>query len=164
MEEKRVKLIAADGQSFIVLQKEAEVMGMVKDILEERIDDDEVPEIPLPSVKDGSTLKHVLDYCKYHWNKQAKEIEKPLKGKVENHICDWDKEYLKKPLDVKSRIVNAANYLKALDLLELMCASFASMMKGQSVEEIRMTFGIENDFTTDEEDKIREENKWCCES
>ena len=46
-------------------------------------------------------------------------------------------------------------------LLDLCCAKIASMIKGKSPEEIRETFGIENDFTPEEEARLREEHKWC---
>lgn len=58
----------------------------------------------------------------------------------------------------------AANYLNIKSLLDLTCAKVASMIKGKSPEQIREMFGIENDFTPEEEEKIREENKWCEES
>lgn len=35
------------------------------------------------------------------------------------------------------------------------------MLKGKSPEQIREMFGIENDFTPEEEEKIREENRVC---
>jgi S-phase kinase-associated protein 1 len=34
------------------------------------------------------------------------------------------------------------------------------MIKGKTPEEIRESFGIQNDFTPEEEAQIREENKW----
>ena len=47
------------------------------------------------------------------------------------------------------------------DLLDLTCAKVASLIKGKTPEEIREMFGIENDFTPEEEQAIKEENKWC---
>ena len=35
------------------------------------------------------------------------------------------------------------------------------MIKGKKPEEVRALFNIKNDFTPEEEDKIRTENKWC---
>jgi S-phase kinase-associated protein 1 len=35
------------------------------------------------------------------------------------------------------------------------------MIKGKSVEEIRKTFNIVNDFTPEEEEAIRKENEWA---
>jgi S-phase kinase-associated protein 1 len=49
-------------------------------------------------------------------------------------------------------------------LLDLTCAKVASMIKDKSPEEIRETFNITNDFTPEEEARVREENKWCEES
>jgi S-phase kinase-associated protein 1 len=46
-------------------------------------------------------------------------------------------------------------------LLDLTCASVASMIKGKSPEDIRQTFNITNDFSPEEEAQVREENKWC---
>ena len=46
-------------------------------------------------------------------------------------------------------------------LLDLTCATIASMVKGKTPEEIREHFKIVNDFTEEEEAQIREENKWC---
>ena len=37
----------------------------------------------------------------------------------------------------------------------------AQMIKGKTPEEIRRTFNIVNDFTPEEENQVREENKWC---
>jgi len=41
------------------------------------------------------------------------------------------------------------------------CKTVANMIKGKSVEEIRKTFNIVNDFTPEEEEQIRKENEWC---
>ena len=59
------------------------------------------------------------------------------------------------------QLITASNYLDIKGLMELTCARVASLIKGKSPEQIRSMFGIENDFTPEEEEKIREENKWC---
>lgn len=38
------------------------------------------------------------------------------------------------------------------------------MIKGKTPEEIRKTFNIENDFTSEEEEQIRKENEWVMEN
>ena len=45
-------------------------------------------------------------------------------------------------------------------LLDLGCKTVANMIKGKSVEEIRETFNITNDFTPEEEEQIRIQNEW----
>jgi S-phase kinase-associated protein 1 len=48
----------------------------------------------------------------------------------------------------------AADYLDIDDLLDLGCQTVANMIKGKTVEEIRETFDIRNDFTEDEQKNI----------
>ena len=59
------------------------------------------------------------------------------------------------------QLILAANYLDIKPLLDLTCAKIASMMKDKTTEEMRQIFNIVNDFTPEEEAKVREENKWC---
>ena len=54
----------------------------------------------------------------------------------------------------------AANFLGVNPLLNLTCATIATMIKGKTPEEILRTFNIVNDFTAEEEAAVREENKW----
>lgn len=57
-------------------------------------------------------------------------------------------------------LIQAANYMDIKPLLELTCAKVASMMKGKTAEEIRELFNIENDFTPEEKEAIRQEQEW----
>jgi S-phase kinase-associated protein 1 len=65
-------------------------------------------------------------------------------------------------------LILASNYLDMKNLLDLGCKTVANMIKGKSVEEIRKTFNIVNDFTPEEEEQIRKEVRFlgflfaCC--
>ena len=61
-------------------------------------------------------------------------------------------------------LILAANFMDIKPLLDLTCAKVASMIKGKTPEQIRQTFNIVNDFSPEEEAKVREENKWCDET
>jgi S-phase kinase-associated protein 1 len=156
---------------FSVTREAAKMSGLVKDMLEDQ-EQDEKTVIPIPNVS-GRTLKYVIDYMEHHHNNKAEAIEKPLKGKVDEVISDWDKKFLFTDL-VKNNDENdhellidcimAANFLNIKDMLDLTCACVASMIKGKTPEQIRALFKIENDFTPEEEEKIKEENRWCDEA
>jgi S-phase kinase-associated protein 1 len=158
-----VELTSKDEQSIKVEREVIMMSGLIKDMLDEEGDGEDVPIIPVPNV-DSKPLQKVIEYCKHHWNNKAEEIEKPLKGKIEDIISKWDKQFLEIDQALLIELIMAANYLNIKDLLDLTCAKVASMIKGKSPEQIREMFGIENDFTPEEEEKIREENKWCEES
>lgn len=158
----KLVLVSKDEQQFQVARFVIQMSGLIKDMLEEA-EENESPNIPIPNVE-SRALKKVIEYCDYHWNNKADEIEKPLKGKIEDVICDFDRKFLEIDQELLIELIMAANYLNIKDLLDLTCAKVASMIKGKSPEEIRQMFNIENDFTPEEEEKIREENKWCEES
>jgi S-phase kinase-associated protein 1 len=46
-------------------------------------------------------------------------------------------------------------------LLDLICATGASMIKDKTPEETRKKLDIVNDFSPEEEAHVREENMWC---
>jgi S-phase kinase-associated protein 1 len=161
--DEEIELITNDNVKIKVKRKYISMSVLIKDMLEEQDDDDKNISIPVPNV-DSKILKKVIEYCEQHWNNKADEIEKPLKGHIDDVICDWDKKYLQIDQSVIIELIMASNYLNIKDLLDLTCAKTAHALKGKTTEQIREMFGIVNDFTKEEQEKIREENKWCEES
>jgi S-phase kinase-associated protein 1 len=156
---------------YLVPREAAKMSGLIKDMLENQSETEQTV-IPIPNVS-GRTLKYVVEYVEHHYTNKADTIEKPLKGRIEEVICEWDKNFLftdliknhdEKQHEILIDVIMAANFLNIKDLLDLTCASVASMIKGKTPEQIRALFNIENDFTPEEEEKIREENRWCEES
>ncbi len=76
----------------------------------------------------------------------------------------WDAAFVDLEQETLFELILAANYMDIKPLLDLTCAKVASMIKGKTPEQIRKAFNIVNDFTPEEEQKVREENKWCEES
>ena len=58
-------------------------------------------------------------------------------------------------------LILAANYLNITQLLDLTCEKVAEMIKNKTAEEIRSHFNIKNDFSPEEEERLREEHRWC---
>jgi S-phase kinase-associated protein 1 len=156
---------------FKLSREAAKMSSLFKDLLEDHQADQQTV-IPVANVN-GRTLKYVVDYMEHHRNAPGAPIDKPLRGKIEDVIDEWDRNFLFSDLvrdhderqhDLLIDVVMAANFLNVKDLLDLTCACIASMIKGKTPEQIRALFNIENDFTPEEEAKIREENRWCEES
>lgn len=59
--------------------------------------------------------------------------------------------------------LQAANFLNIKGLLDLVANTIAELIKDMMPEEVRKIFNIENDFTKEEEEKLRGENEWAYE-
>lgn len=58
-------------------------------------------------------------------------------------------------------LADAANFLSLEPLLDLCCAKIVASIMGKSVEKIRETLHIENDFTPEQEARLRRELAWA---
>jgi S-phase kinase-associated protein 1 len=129
--------------------------------LEENEDEGGTVEFPLPNVK-SQVLKKVIEFCEHHLTEPMTEIEKPLKSQnMKEVVQQWYADFVDVEQVLLFELILAANYMDIKPLLDLTCATVASMIKGKSPEDIRATFNIKNDFTPEEEAQVREENRWC---
>ncbi|ETO17530.1 hypothetical protein RFI_19788 [Reticulomyxa filosa] len=118
-------------------------------------------EIPLPNVR-SAILKRVINFMEYHHGTPMKEIEKPLKSSnMREVVPEWDANFVEVDQETLFELILAANYMDIKPLLDLTCAKVASMLKGKTPEQIRKQFNIANDFTPEEEEAVRAENKWA---
>jgi len=157
-----LELESQEKEKYSVPKKVAVMSELVKTMAE---GDKEEKVIPLPNVK-GAVLKKVVEWMKHHVDNPAKEIEKPLKSaNLAECVSDaWDAEFVDVDQELLVELILAANYMDIKPLLDLTCAKVASMIKGKTPEQIRKTFNIQNDFTPEEEEAVRQENKWAEES
>mmetsp|Transcript_4175 Transcript_4175/g.4321 ORF Transcript_4175/g.4321 Transcript_4175/m.4321 type:complete len:178 (-) Transcript_4175:130-663(-) len=156
-----VHLVSGEGDSFDVPLSVAKMSEVVKTMITDDDDSDETQEIPLPNVK-SSILAKVIEFAKHYKEEAMTEIEKPLKSaNMSEVVQEWYANFANVEQEVLFELILAANYMDIKPLLDLTCATVASMIKGKTPEEIRKTFNIVNDFTPEEEAQVREENKWC---
>jgi len=160
-EGKNVRLVSVEGESYEVPLDVAKMSELVKNMIDDDQDEDEAQEIPLPNVK-SQILAKVIDFLNHYKTEAMTDIEKPLKSaNMHEVVQDYYANYVTVEQDILFELILAANYLDIKPLLDLTCATVASMIKGKTPEEIRKTFNIVNDFTPEEEAQVREENKWC---
>ena len=156
--DKMITLVSSDGEKLQVTSKAAQRSQLVKGIIEDYPDD---AEVPLNNVK-SNILKKIKEYLDHYQDSEPKEIERPLASQNYQECVDpWDFEFINVDLDLIFEIILASNYMDIKPLLELASSKVASIIKGKTPEEIRKTFNIQNDFTPEEEQQIREENQWC---
>ena len=103
---------------------------------------------------DSSVFQKILDFLEIYNIKPFQKIDKPLKSDDLSYCVS--EEYIAfldtMEMELLFEVIKAANFLEIESLLDLTCAKVATMLKGKTVEEIRETFGIENDFSPEEEE------------
>ncbi|KAK4403904.1 SKP1-like protein 12 [Sesamum angolense] len=144
-------LMSSDGQEFSIMSDAARFSETINNMVE---DGCVTSAIPLPLV-DGKTLAKVVAYL----NKLlpvAKDTSEKRK---------MDEEFLSgEEMSALFEIILAANYLNIKDLLSAVAQKIADMMKNKSVKWVRKTFGIESDYTEEEEKAIQDESPWAYEN
>lgn len=162
--ELNIDAITGDGKSTIVPYKYlAEMCLFIKDTFEDMTEQSGIFKLDIKTVEDAELFRSIYEYCKYHYNNKAKKLEKPLKdGNLKPYVSEWDYDFITKfgNFNRLGKLATATNYLNCQDLLHLTCAKMASFIPGKTIEELRELFGVENDFTPEEEEKIRKENAW----
>ncbi|KAI3885677.1 hypothetical protein MKX03_032053 [Papaver bracteatum] len=109
--------------------------------------------VPVPEVS-SKVLVLIISYLHKHQNEDHNNAEE-MKG-----MLKWDKEFFK-AIDNDEMLfdlVNASNYLDIASLLDRTCDEAADRIKDMTVEEAREMFWVENDFSPEEEEKVRQEH------
>ncbi|CAH2063459.1 unnamed protein product [Thlaspi arvense] len=152
MSTKKIVLKCSDGETFEVDEAVALQSQTIAHLVE---DDCAGDEIPLANVT-GEVLSKVMEYCKKHADGGGSSSEEDLKK--------WDAEFMQIDQSTIFELILASNYLNIESLLALTCQTIADMIAAcKTAEEVRAKFGIENDFTPEEEEEVRRENQWAFE-
>jgi len=147
-----VVVVTADDRKFEIPKRCADTSTLIKNMLADLGCGEP---IPLPNIQSAVFTK-VLEYMSWL-------AKNPDKSTADGDVPDGDFEKNLVACDNENLfdIIMAANYLEIKPLMHLACRSIAQRIRGKSPEQIRELFGIENDFTPEEEEAVRKENEWC---
>ena len=162
MDESIIKLVTKDGKEIEITKKAAELSELLKAGINEYPNETSFPLNELDE-KNAEKIKEFLT----HFNGAAPaEIEKPLTSNDMKSLTDeWSAGFVDKmSMEELVNLTVAANYMGINSLLDLCCAKVASLCKDKSEAEIFKTFNITEQFTEEEKNKIKEENKWIDEN
>ncbi|KAK1278881.1 SKP1-like protein 1A [Acorus gramineus] len=151
-----ITLRSLDGEEFEVPKEVALMSVTIRNIIE---DDWDGKNILLYNVESG-VLAKVIEYCKRH--SPATATTNNNEATTEEELEAWDKDFVMN-MDKHElfEVIMATNYMVVQGLMNLTCRSVADMVKDLSVEEVRVFFNVENDFTEEEEAEIRRQNEWA---
>eukprot|EP00456_Euglypha_rotunda_P009624 TRINITY_DN12227_c0_g1_i6.p1 TRINITY_DN12227_c0_g1~~TRINITY_DN12227_c0_g1_i6.p1 ORF type:complete len:143 (+),score=25.37 TRINITY_DN12227_c0_g1_i6:143-571(+) len=98
---------------------------------------------------EGPIVAKVIDWMKHHVKHPPPKIEKPLVSSdlKECGVEPFDIKFVDTDQETMFKLLLAANYMDVTDLLYLVCAKVASLMKGKTPDQIRKTFNIRSDST-----------------
>jgi S-phase kinase-associated protein 1 len=167
---KTIKLRTDDGEIFEVEEALAMELLTVKSFFnEDGVSYDTV--VPLMNVS-SSALAKVIQYCRgavQFRAKLAEAIDEEGRQEVEKERKAFEAEFVNEEFGSGSVASNewlkeltlAANYLNIKDMLSFLFLTIADRIKNKSVEYVRAFFGVENDYTPEEEQVIRDEHAWA---
>lgn len=166
---KMITLKSNDGEEFEVSEALALQFGQLTHSIEDRYPEDQEP-LLLPMVT-GKILKKLIDYCMQHAEaadalktEAAKEGSStiPVPSRMsEEELRNWDERFIDVDNDTLIDLILAAYQLNIKGVVDLTSRKLADKMRGKTVEEIRQTFNIKNDYTAEEEREIRNEYSWA---
>ncbi|KAJ1822146.1 hypothetical protein LPJ56_000993 [Coemansia sp. RSA 2599] len=165
-----IKLTTAEGAIIEVEREVIEQSGTIRNILNDvRMSD---KPIPLPNVS-GPILTKIIQYCTHHRNDPSRRqpaqdglnmdndsSEAAIQRAIEK-MDEFDHDFCRVDQGTLFDILLAANFLDIQPLVDLAGYTVASMLKGKTVQEIRDTFHIKNDFSPEEEERVLKANAWC---
>ena len=89
-------------------------------------------------------------------------LPKPLTSNDMYQLVDfWFATYIDCEHEVLFELLIAANALDVKQICDLAGSAIAAQVMGKTVEEIRKFFDVENDFSPEEEARIREEQMFA---
>ena len=109
-----IKLQSSDGEVFPMDVEIAKQSLIIKDMLENLLNDEEV--VPLPNV-DAFILRKVIQWLTYHKDdnfprEDAKKMTDDMDQEMMTEdICPWDVDFLKVDQGTLFELILAANYL-----------------------------------------------------
>ncbi|KAK3217629.1 hypothetical protein Dsin_011599 [Dipteronia sinensis] len=120
--------------------------------------EDRTKDMTLPMLNvSAEHMSAILDFYRKHLEFRKRIPPPPAEG-----VKAFNDAFLEnKSNEQLKELIMAANFLNTKELLDVLTDATAERIKNKSVEYVRAFLGIENDFTPEEEVKIRAENEWA---
>lgn len=111
----------------------------------------------------ADTFALLIRWCRHHVKDPEMDRFLTEHKSKDNTVPSWDEKFFAKV--GKPAIFELVHHSSAFNiyyLTELITKTIANSMKGKSAEEIRQAFGLKNDFTPEEEEKVKQEGRAIC--
>jgi len=154
----QITLISMEGDKFNITKEACSSSGLLKNMTNlnsSQCDDcdgsdseeEDNENVNLDNIS-SFCLKEAISFMEYYCKNPMPKIQAPLPPKevfLENLGNDFYRDLTKKNTDYICSMIKTSNYMDIQPLLNLMCASFANIIKGKTPEEIKDYFGFDDD-------------------
>ena len=157
-----IVLVASDGVKFTTSIKISELSGFIQRIIQDYNPNEE---IDLKAVN-SKTLKRILDYCQHHEFIPPSPPKRPVVSKdlKENLSDEWDAALISELNDEDlHELILSSNFLDIKSLLDACLVNYACIFKEMTIEEAKIKYSIEEDFTPETEERLKQEYHWAME-
>lgn len=139
------KIKSGDNEVFHISHEATKLSGMLTTYVEDNF----AQPFPVECVE-SKTLALVVQYLEQHAKTDVSKEE----------MAEFDRELVEGIENVKFALLLAANFMHCDPLIRLVADSVAENMRGKTVDELRIAYKVKDDFTEEEKEKIRNEEKW----
>ncbi len=153
--------VKVEGQSFKITSEMAKHITLFEDLLEqdssEELDLTEIAGTPIKK----SQMEKLMIFCDYIIKNTPPQIQKPIRHQSLLDITSpWYTEFASQFDDNDlCEMMMVADRLYCKSLLELLSARMCLKIKDMNVPEIRKFFDVEDDYTEEERNEIKEQNE-----
>lgn len=147
-----VKLEASDGRQFTLSHSEARCSHTLRTILDNS--PNSTPDMIHLKLVDCEMLRLIVDWCRAH--STDSDIDQDVRSNCYQssyiQLNQWEKDFFKSVNeDDLFRLIHVSNFLDVRRLFNTSCQTIAKRWEGKKVEDIRKQYGLENDFSSEEE-------------
>lgn len=155
-----INILTSDSQQLTLSVKAANTSAFFHGLLGEFEDENLTDEIPIPYPAD--VLRKVFDFMEHHADTPMAAIQAPVSSDFEKELSEYDREFIKVPLETIKTMLEIANYLSVDSLLDLLCAKIASLILATADDKasFEKTFNLSKLTKKDEENIEVEFNKF----
>lgn len=158
----QITLVSSEGTKFQVSSRLSQLSGFIDRVLQ---DYNASEEILLKSVN-AQALQRIIDYSTHHNFSPPSRLKKPVVSNQirENFTDEWDAQFIESiPENEIIELIMASNYLDMKSLLDSCLVKIACNFRDKSVDEVQKEYDIQEIFTSEVEEKLKQEYSWAME-
>ncbi|CAG9332644.1 unnamed protein product [Blepharisma stoltei] len=155
----QITLVAKDSVKVKVSVEFRNISHLIKSILEDSSPNEE---ISVEFIQEP-VLAKIIEFAEHHHYRPPASPKCPLTSNILSDALsdDWDINFVKNlTREQLIDLIQAARYLDVKSLLDICIATLAASFKGKEIDDINREFNIIEDFTFEEEEKLKNDFPW----